>query len=535
MNESKPVIETKRVTKIYDSGEVQVEALKGIDLLIRPGEMVAIMGASGSGKSTMMNILGCLDYPSGGDYFLDGIHVNGLDRDQLADIRNQKIGFVFQGFNLLARTTALENVELPLLYSRRPDIADPVALAQEALERVGLAERAHHFPNQLSGGQQQRVAIARALVNQPAILLADEPTGNLDTRTSVEIMAMFQELNRQGITIILVTHEHDIADYCQAHHRVPRRPHHPRPSRSAAPRRAPGPGFRQMAGRRPRRAPMKWKNLIKVAFQSIVKNKMRTLLTMLGIIIGVAAVIVMVAIGKGAEQRIQNQIASMGTNLIMVFPGSMQQRRRAHGARPGRPCSPSPTWRRLTRERHPVPGRLAGRAHRRPGHRRQRQLEHGRLGRLRGIPEYPRLDNELGRIFHRQRRPRPEQGLRHRPDHRQEPVRQRGPDRAAAPHAQRPVQGHRRPEGKGPERLRPGPGRRDHRPLYHRLLPPERRTAHQPDPDPGDLAWTQMAQAQAEITSIMRERTSSRRARTTISPCATRPTSPAPPRKPPRS
>jgi putative ABC transport system ATP-binding protein len=215
MSDSKPVIETKRVTKIYDSGEVQVEALKGIDLVIRPDEMVAIMGASGSGKSTMLNILGCLDYPSGGDYFLDGIHVNGLDRDQLADIRNQKIGFVFQGFNLLSRTTAFENVELPLLYSRRTDGGDPIALTRQALERVGLADRSHHFPNQLSGGQQQRVAIARALVNRPAIVLADEPTGNLDTRTSIEIMATFQELNRQGITIILVTHEHDIAAYCR--------------------------------------------------------------------------------------------------------------------------------------------------------------------------------------------------------------------------------------------------------------------------------------------------------------------------------
>ena len=176
---------------------------------------MAIMGASGSGKSTMLNILGCLDYPSSGEYTLDGILVNGLDRDQLADIRNQKIGFVFQGFNLLSRTTAFENVELPLLYSRRPDIADPVALTQEALKRVGLAERSHHFPNQLSGGQQQRVAIARALVNQPALILADEPTGNLDTRTSIEIMATFQELNRQGLTLIMVTHEHDIAAYCR--------------------------------------------------------------------------------------------------------------------------------------------------------------------------------------------------------------------------------------------------------------------------------------------------------------------------------
>ncbi len=215
MSDNKAVIRTEKIGKVYDTGEVQVEALKGIDLVINPGEMVAIMGASGSGKSTMLNILGCLDYPSGGDYFLDGIHVNGLDRDQLADIRNRKIGFVFQGFNLLARTTAFENVELPLLYSRQQDMANLEQLTRQALERVGLADRIHHFPNQLSGGQQQRVAIARALVNQPAIILADEPTGNLDTRTSIEIMATLQDLNRQGITVILVTHEHDIADYCK--------------------------------------------------------------------------------------------------------------------------------------------------------------------------------------------------------------------------------------------------------------------------------------------------------------------------------
>ncbi|MBN2346145.1 MAG: ABC transporter ATP-binding protein [Candidatus Aminicenantes bacterium] len=215
MSENQTVIRTEAVKKTYDTGEVQVEALRGIDLRVETGEMVAIMGASGSGKSTMLNILGCLDYPSGGDYFLDGIHVNDLDRDQLADIRNRKIGFVFQGFNLLARTSAFENVELPLLYSRQQESEDIMQLTRRALERVGLADRAQHFPNQLSGGQQQRVAIARALVNQPAIVLADEPTGNLDTRTSIEIMSTFQELNRQGITIILVTHEHDIAAYCR--------------------------------------------------------------------------------------------------------------------------------------------------------------------------------------------------------------------------------------------------------------------------------------------------------------------------------
>jgi putative ABC transport system ATP-binding protein len=215
MSDEHAVILTAGIGKIYDSGEVQVEALKGIDMRIEPGELVAIMGASGSGKSTMLNILGCLDHSSSGDYYLDGIHVNELVPDQLADIRNRKIGFIFQGFNLLSRTSAFENVELPLLYSRHLEGEDLAALTRQALERVGLADRMHHFPNQLSGGQQQRVAIARALVNQPAMVLADEPTGNLDTRTSIEIMATFQKLNRQGITIIMVTHEHDIADYCK--------------------------------------------------------------------------------------------------------------------------------------------------------------------------------------------------------------------------------------------------------------------------------------------------------------------------------
>ena len=204
------------MTKIYDSGEVQVEALKGIDLVIHPGELVAIMGASGSGKSTMLNILGCLDYPSGGDYFLDGIHVNDLDRDQLADIRNQQDRLRVPGLQPAGPHHRLrERRAAPAVLAAARKAATRSQLTRQALERVGLADRAHHNPNQLSGGQQQRVAIARALVNQPAIILADEPTGNLDTRTSIEIMATFQELNRQGITIILVTHEHDIAAYCK--------------------------------------------------------------------------------------------------------------------------------------------------------------------------------------------------------------------------------------------------------------------------------------------------------------------------------
>ncbi len=208
------VIQLEAVQKTYHTGEVDVRAVRGVSLTIEAGEFVAIMGASGSGKSTLMNIIGCLDRATAGRFLLDNVDVSGLNRDELADIRNQKIGFIFQGFNLLARTAAVENVELPMLY-RRSNLSgrERHNRALQALDTVGLGERAGHFPSQLSGGQQQRVAIARALVNQPALLLADEPTGNLDTQTSIEIMGVFQKLNDAGITIIMVTHELDIASY----------------------------------------------------------------------------------------------------------------------------------------------------------------------------------------------------------------------------------------------------------------------------------------------------------------------------------
>jgi putative ABC transport system ATP-binding protein len=207
------LIALDHVHKTYKMGDVEIHALRGVSLQINPGEFVAIMGTSGSGKSTTMNIVGCLDQPTRGHYFLDGRDVSKLSKDELADIRNSKIGFVFQSFNLLARTSALENVELPMLYlGVRP--SERAARAKEALELVGLSERMHNMPNQLSGGQQQRVAIARSLVNRPAIILADEPTGNLDSRTSIEVMDIFQRLNRErGITVALVTHEPDIAQY----------------------------------------------------------------------------------------------------------------------------------------------------------------------------------------------------------------------------------------------------------------------------------------------------------------------------------
>jgi putative ABC transport system ATP-binding protein len=209
------LIEIQELVKVYHLGEVEVHALRGVSLSVGRGEFVAIMGASGSGKSTFMNILGFLDLPTSGQYLLDGIDGEHLSRDELAEIRNQKIGFVFQGFNLLSRTAALENVELPLIYAGTPT-SKRKEMAQKALSAVGLEGRSHHHPSQLSGGEQQRVAIARTLVNQPSILLADEPTGNLDSKTSEEIMGIFQRLNREvGITIIMITHEPDIASFAK--------------------------------------------------------------------------------------------------------------------------------------------------------------------------------------------------------------------------------------------------------------------------------------------------------------------------------
>lgn len=216
MEKEKVLIEVKNLEKIYRSGEIELHALGGVSLFIKAGEFVAIMGASGSGKSTFMNIIGCLDSPTYGEYYLDGLNVLKLNRDQLAELRNKKIGFIFQSFNILSRTTAIENVELPLLYNNKINSKERRERAFNALNSVGLSDRTDALPNQLSGGQQQRVAIARALVNEPQIILADEPTGNLDFRTSYEIMEIFQNLNNKGITIAMVTHEADIAMFANS-------------------------------------------------------------------------------------------------------------------------------------------------------------------------------------------------------------------------------------------------------------------------------------------------------------------------------
>jgi macrolide transport system ATP-binding/permease protein len=325
-----PVIEVRDVVKTYRLGDVEVQALRGVSLTVDRGEFVAIMGASGSGKSTLMNVLGCLDQPSGGKYLLEGIDVATLDEPALARIRSLRIGFVFQNFNLLARTSAAENVALPLFYSGRG--GDSAARVREALRLLGLDERAQNYPSQLSGGQQQRVAIARALINDPAILLADEPTGNLDSKTAEDIMATIQAFNRQhGLTVVLVTHEPDMAAF--ADRVITMRDGSILSDERHAARAAPAPaapGAATPAAAAPETGATPlfadaWsfgRMALLAAGRALARNKMRSALTMLGIFIGVAALITMVAVGQGANAAVKARIESLGTNLLIVLPGA---------------------------------------------------------------------------------------------------------------------------------------------------------------------------------------------------------------------
>jgi macrolide transport system ATP-binding/permease protein len=334
---AEPVIRIERVSRIFVLGDVEVPALRGINLSVHAGEFIAIMGSSGSGKSTLMNILGCLDRPTSGHYFLEGVDVAALDEPDLALIRSGRLGFVFQSFNLLARTSAIENVGLPLYYAAAgpTDRSVRVERAREVLRFVGLAERETNTPGQLSGGQQQRVAIARALINQPSLLLADEPTGNLDTRTSHEIMEMLVSLNReQSVTIILVTHEADIAAYANRIVTM-------RDGEIVSDERITKPQARALSADAEyatgRYAPERRKGstlpngsmlafglmVITAAAQAIGRNKMRAALTMLGVFIGVAALIVMVAVGDGASEAVRKQIERLGTNVVVILPGAV--------------------------------------------------------------------------------------------------------------------------------------------------------------------------------------------------------------------
>jgi macrolide transport system ATP-binding/permease protein len=332
-----PVIQVENVSRTFLLGDYKVEALRGINFTVLPGEFVAIMGSSGSGKSTLMNVLGCLDRPNSGRYLLEGVDVAKLSEPELARIRSERLGFVFQTFNLLARTSALENVGLPLYYSSSGPTSSAVRIsrARAALRFLGLGERERNTPGQLSGGQQQRVAIARALINSPSLLLADEPTGNLDTRTSHEIMETLASLNRrQGVTIILVTHEADIAAY--ADRVVTMRDGQivsdeavSKPTSVLRPKDARGEEISTAGAKIPAKVAVSTGAhlsfglmVLAAAAQAIGRNKMRSALTMLGVFIGVAALITMVAIGQGANEAVRKQIQSLGTNMVVIVPGA---------------------------------------------------------------------------------------------------------------------------------------------------------------------------------------------------------------------
>jgi macrolide transport system ATP-binding/permease protein len=335
-----PIIVVRDATKVYRLGDTLVHALRGVSLTIRRGEFVAIMGASGSGKSTLMNILGCLDRPTGGEYLLEGISVGELDEPELARIRGRRIGFVFQTFNLLPRTSATENVELPLFYAAQ--IRGNIERVRDMLTMLGLGQRQKNHPNQLSGGQQQRVAIARALVNDPAIVLADEPTGNLDSQTALEIMATIRALNRErGVTVVLVTHERELAELADriitirdgqilsdlpvVHAEAP-------PSRMLPPVQP----FRERRYATRLDAVLSEAGALGsmalfAALRAIGRNKLRACLTMLGIFIGVAALIAMVAVGEGARAAVEAQVQSLGSDMLVVLPGTT----RINGVRAG--------------------------------------------------------------------------------------------------------------------------------------------------------------------------------------------------------
>src|SRR5262245_29950412 len=326
------VVQAEELTREYSAGDAEVAALAGLSLKIRRGESLAILGRSGSGKSTLLNLLGCLDRPTAGRLLLEGVDVASLGPDALADIRSNRIGFVFQGFNLLPRATALENVTLPLQYSgARFSMEERRSKGLEALERVGLRHRAEHLPRQLSGGEQQRVAIARAIINEPAFLLADEPTGNLDTRTGAAVMELFRSLNREGLTLVIVTHDPEVAAQCRRQVVVMDGrilsdsggmssswdPFAPKGADEVV---------EVNVGTRQRRSIWSWRlrvaDTVRTSLQELRRNRMRTGLTALGVIIGVAAIISMVSIGKGATAQVAAQVAALGENVIMVERGS---------------------------------------------------------------------------------------------------------------------------------------------------------------------------------------------------------------------
>ena len=463
-----PLIELVDVTKTYRSGELDVEVLHGVSLKIYPGEFLAIMGASGSGKTTLMNILGCLDRPTTGTYRFMGEDVSGFERDELARLRREAFGFVFQSYNLIGTASALENVEVPAVYSGMPP-AERDARAKELLGSLGLGERLAHRPSQLSGGQQQRVSIARALMNGGRIVLADEPTGALDSKSGVEVMALLQDLSRRGHTVILITHALDIAAQAKRviEIRDGRIVSDPGPQLSVGPA---TPDIAQPADEGGASFVGGALEAAKTAVRALRANLFRTVLTLLGIVIGVASVIAMLAIGDGAKQIVLDRISAMGTNLLLIRPG--QPNRRGVGG----------TVASLVPEDADDDRRAAQRAGRRAraGRERHRTLRQFRLPdpgdrNLGDISGGAQLAGQQGNILFDGGPEELCRGGGARPDRRGQSVSEgRRSGRPVRRAQQRAVPGHR-PDG-GARRLaaRPGPGRRGAGPAHHRRPAPVR-------------------------------------------------------------
>ena len=504
---AEPIIKLEHVTRTYHVGDVDVHALNDVSLAIEAGEFVAIMGHSGSGKSTLMAILGCLDRPSSGRYFFEGTDVAGLEEPERAQLRSERLGFVFQSFNLLARTSALENVALPLFYtaSGPASAVSRTERAREALELLGLGDRERNTPGQLSGGQQQRVAIARALINSPGLLLADEPTGNLDTRTSHEIMETLTKLNReQGVTIVVVTHEADIAAYADRvltmrDGQVISDKRNPKPAKTAPGVRAAGESValpHAKAATAPRRNAA-WAfglMIMAAAVQAIRRNMMRSALTMLGVFIGVAALIAMVAVGQGANEAVRKQIERLGTNLVVVLPGAHRMGGMRGGS--GSASTLTVTDAQAILHESPVVSEVSYLI------RQGGQVQAGNQNwstQIQGVsPNYPPMTNWRvdGRPRdHAGRRRVRRAGRRYRRDSVAQAVRRiANPDRRADPGEGRADAGDRHSGIEGTDTLGAGSGRLRDDPVHHRGAESSRGGLAQPDADAAQLDLSEPAQ-----------------------------------------
>ncbi len=476
------------IFKSYELGEISIPVLRGISLTICRGDFVALMGASGSGKTTLMNILGCLDRPTSGRYVFDGREVNALSADERAVLRNQRIGFVFQNFNLLPRTTALENVMMPLTYTTEPTSGSEARRrAEELLRRVGLGEHFDHEPSQLSGGQQQRVAIARALINRPPLLFADEPTGNLDSSTSDEVLRLFEQLNaEEGVTIILVTHDPAVAGHARRIIRIRDgviAPAGNRPQENA------DEGCREPGGERTTEGGwvgegfgLRFRRMLNTALNSLRRNILRAALTALGIIIGVAAVIAMMEIGRGSSSAIQRTISSMGASNLLVVPGTAASGGVTFGMGSVMTLTPQDTD-VIAAEAPAVRGAA-------PIVRARAQIVYGGKNWVPTFISVPlRLTSTSGngscrgQCLQRTRCTECQQGLCHRSAPGDGTVSGRRSHRQGTPGKEHRLQGHRSAQPQGGQHDGPGPGRYPACPLDHHQVPRDRQQPHQREPE----------------------------------------------------